>query len=379
MSHYLLEEESDKNLGLYRFRHHICRPEDELSVYTQPLLSPNVDFLTHLVISGNCPFSTNELLCLSDLKNLAVLELIQPADEVMASFPDVSDRLIRGWTEKTNPFPLLRILRIFRDQDITDASLQSVANFPSLAMYDVMGAREDWTQRAKRADMAGWEEADQIQGLENSVLRSLMILAPSHEPPTNRLKDLARNIDTDLLSLCSDSRCVLKFVPSGNAPPLLEYLMDPAKVKLQLWDPEAESREARACHGMAFETWAFWLCAFIGQLRKDEDLKHNNVNCDVQAAVGPFVLPSKPMACLFLGHSGRGGITNKPSYISRGLFATKRYTFTRKVATSGEKVDTQHQEVNKPAKSKNEGINTAPSLKSNRKRRIDHLLQSMSE
>ncbi|KAG8426507.1 hypothetical protein J3459_008074 [Metarhizium acridum] len=104
-SKILVADDEDKTLGVYRFRQHICHPAEELKIYTQPLISSSTDFIAHLVISGGCQFTTRELLCLASMKSLGVLELIQPADEVRASFPEVSDRLIRGWAEVENPFP----------------------------------------------------------------------------------------------------------------------------------------------------------------------------------------------------------------------------------------------------------------------------------
>ncbi|PHH84022.1 hypothetical protein CDD83_2622 [Cordyceps sp. RAO-2017] len=131
-SRRLLREDNDKTLGLHRFRQHICRPTDELSRYTQPMTSLPVDFITHLVISGGCDFTTNQMLCLADVKNLGVLELIQPADTTGAAFPNISDRLLRGWTEMEKPFPLLRVLRIWGDRHTTQESLRWVSKFPSL-------------------------------------------------------------------------------------------------------------------------------------------------------------------------------------------------------------------------------------------------------
>ncbi|KAF7542821.1 hypothetical protein G7Z17_g11253 [Cylindrodendrum hubeiense] len=136
-SKLLLEEDDEKTLGLYRFRQHICRPGDNLTRYTQPLTSPNVEFITHFVLTGGCAFTTHDLLCLAAMPNLGALELIQPADEQRGNFPRVSDGLIRGWTEMDDPFPLLRILRIWGDEHTSQNSLYSVSKFPSLALLPV--------------------------------------------------------------------------------------------------------------------------------------------------------------------------------------------------------------------------------------------------
>ncbi|RFU74673.1 hypothetical protein TARUN_7585 [Trichoderma arundinaceum] len=366
---------------LWRIWHFLeARPSEELKCYTQPLTSLTTDFITHLVLSGGCQFSTHELLCLADIKNLGILELIQPADELRDIFPQVSDNLIRGWTDKENPFPLLRILRIWGDQSTTQKSLRWVAKFPSLALYDVMGAREDWESRYEDAAEAGWEVADIPGGQENSLLRNLMLLVPDEH--VIKTRDSVRSVDADLVTLCSDSQCAIKFVTNREAPPLLDYLTDTGKVYMPSWDPDAASRQAGACHGIAFEAWAFWLYSFLGQLSNDMDVASHGLSVDQQAVAGPFVLPSRPMACLFLGHSGRGGITSKPSYVSRGLFATRRYTFTRPMSASRYATaapggqEGQGQEVK--AATASIAIRSDSSLKTRKRKQLHDILQSLS-
>ncbi|KAJ4170818.1 hypothetical protein NW754_006960 [Fusarium falciforme] len=379
-SKLFLEAEDDKTLSLYRFRQHICRPGNDLTRYTVPLTAPPTDFITHLVLTGGCSFNTHDLLCLADMPNLGALELIQPADELRTIFPQVSDRLVRGWTEKSDPFPLLRILRIWGDQSTTKKSLQWVSQFPSLALYDVMGAREDWKQSEEAALEHGWEQAPKVSGLEDSLLRYLMLFAPLEETRTHRLSDLAARIDNDLVSLCGDSRCAVKFVQDRQAPPLLDYLTDMAKVRTPSWDTHAASSEARACHGVAFEPWAFWLYSFLGQLSSDRDLHARGALPPQKAVAGPFILPSRPFACLHLGHSTRGsGINTRPSYVSRGLFATGQYTFTRDSVIRGDNPKPKPIPKKGPSLVASERAAPVLALRKHKKRRLEDVLQAMSK
>ncbi|KAJ3482164.1 hypothetical protein NLG97_g7642 [Lecanicillium saksenae] len=372
------DDGEDQVLGLYRFRQHVCRPDEELKLYTQPLDSASVDFITHITISGHCLFSGNELLSLASMKNLGVLELIKPADNIMASYPTVNDRILRGWSEMEAPFPLLRVLRIWGDQSVSDVSLRWVAKFPSLVLYDVMAGKDDWASAYEEAAATGWHVAQQVRRAEDSsILRYLMLVAPGEEIPMKRFSALSRSIDIDLINLCSDPRCVLKRVPLGEAPPLLDYLVDPAKVAVRLptWERDASLSDRNFCHETAFEAWAFCLYSLIGQLCEDRDLERNEARPGQQTVAGPFVLPSKPMTCLYLGHSGQGGISSKPSYISRGLFATKRFTFTRLGILNG--VIPTNTRV--AARSESRGPESArqPALvKHNKRRRIEDVLDS---
>lgn len=363
---------------MYRFRQHVCHPGHNLPSYTRPLTSLSTEFITHLVISGGCTFSTSEMLCLTEIKNLGVLEIIQPADELQMVFPQVTDRLIRGWTETENPFPLLRVLRIWGDRSTTQESLQWVSRFPSLALYDVMGSREDWTNPHEHALKAGWEPANPSAMKDDSLLGYLMLCVQSQEGYVQNGRNLVKTVDADLISLCSDSRCAIKFVEHGQAPGLLEYLSDAAKSYMPSWDMDAAVRDGRSCQGMAFEAWAFWLYSFLGQLSQDRDLKGSDVQPESQAVAGPFVLPSKPFASLFLGHSGRGGISSKPSYVSRGLFAVKRFTFTRPSAIR-EMEPKQTREVLKdevPKKNTSQSTRKSTNPRQKKRMRLDDVLGS---
>ena len=274
------------------------------------------------------------MLCLADMPNLGALELIQPADDLQSNFPEITDRLVRGWTNKLRPFPLLRILRIWGDQTTTKDSLLHLAKLPSLALYDVMGSRDDWRHASEQAQSSGWYLADNAPRMEDSLLRYLMLFAPGEETHLQRRKDLSARVDIDLASLCEDGSSEVRFVKHGEAPALLDYLTDGSVERRT--PAEGSMRGGRGCKGVAFEPWAFWLYSFIGQISGDQDLRrYESSGLETQTVTGPFVLPAKMMACVFLGHNGRSGIATRPSYIRRGLFATQRYTFTRDPKGSG--------------------------------------------
>lgn len=351
-------------------------------------MSLTTDFLSHLVISGGCQFSTSELLCLTDLRNLGALEFIQPADEPRTQFLKVNDRLLRGWTETDDPFPLLRILRIWVDGDITQNSLRWATKFPSLSLYDVAAARRDWEDPHAFALEHGWEKARSSSGPEDSLLRYLMLLAPAERIRSNRLRDQAKRVDADLMSLCSDSRRSVKFVANRQASSLLDYLTNTARAFIPRWHINPAIRQAGPCHEIPFEAWAFWLYSFIGQISGDEDLHSRGFKTDVQAVAEPFVLPSKPMASLFLGHNGRGvGIASTLSHVGRGLFSVnsalsmEQMTFTRpRIADK----KSSHGPVSAPTATKKKASHVSSdqqesSLRNKKRQRLDDILQSFTQ
>ena len=190
---------------------------------------------------------------------------------------------------------------------------------------------------------------------------------------------LATNVDADLAALCGDSQCAVKFAMNRQAPALLDYLADEGKVDAPQWNPDSGADdEVSGCHGAHFETWAFWLYAFVGQLSQDRDLAMQGVNVDTQATVGPFVLPTRPFASLYLGHSSRRGISTKPpSYISRGLFSTRRHTFVRNAAVRGDGVPlpAPMRLTQKNPSSHATGDGAQPSLRQVKRKRLDDLLE----
>ncbi|KAK2015387.1 hypothetical protein LZ32DRAFT_526675 [Colletotrichum eremochloae] len=376
-SKFLLAEDDEKTLGLYRYRQHICQPSENLSHYLRPLESLAVDFVTHLNITGFCSFAENELLALARLKNLAILEIIQPADELRTIFPKVDDRLVRGWSEIDDPFPLLRILRLWGDESVTKKSLQYVSRFPSLALYDVNASRNDWKGAADMALSEGWEMEEPLHGPQDTLLWYLMLFDFVEESKPRQLQGLARNIDDGLMNFCQSSNQPIKFIPSRDAPSFLDHLSDAAKRNLSMY-VDVPGYEAQTCKGFPFETWAFWLYSFIGQFTNDEDLTRVGLEPVQKTVSEQLVLPSKPLACLQLGHCGsaRPGITPAVSYVRRGLFATSRYTFFRTSSPSNRQMSARKTaELMKPAVQLG---NVETGLNPNRKkrRRLDDILQS---
>jgi hypothetical protein len=96
-----------------------------------------VDFICSVYISDASSFKASDLLILADMPNLGVLSLhaygraMEAAtDEVHAS--PVSDRLLRGWSEKESPFPLLRVLDLITSASLTSHALRYASKLPSL-------------------------------------------------------------------------------------------------------------------------------------------------------------------------------------------------------------------------------------------------------
>jgi hypothetical protein len=327
-----------------------------------------VGFLTHLVISGGCTFTTSEMLPLAGMGNLVALEIVQPSDQIQLPFPDLSDRLIRGWASVADPFPALRILRILRDSAVTQGSIASASQFRSLVVYDVQANRDDWRDASTAAADRGW---DLTRDLEQGLHHYLMLLANDEavdkKQQQQQSRRATRSIDSDLTSLLTSPQVSIRFMDAGDAPKLGDYLTDAAKTG---WEG-AESVTSQDCHEWPFEAWAFWLTALMGQLS-------DAGGGGRKAVAGPFVLPSQPMASVYLGHCSREGISGRVAYVKRGLFGVRRYTLIRRGALYQHRQPGGGSQQAREPQSTAAAPKTAEGLRPRKKRRMDDMLNSFT-
>ncbi|KAF3344626.1 hypothetical protein VdG2_07314 [Verticillium dahliae VDG2] len=243
--------------------------------------------------------------------------------------------------------------------------------------------------------------------------------------------------------ICRPSQDLARYLQplqsTSPPPPFLDALADAARADRSLY-LDAPSYDLRTCRRFPFETWAFFLCAFLEQLDRargglegrddssdgqtgqdkssDEQTRQDKCSdkqprqdkcsdkqptqdnspdrqprrdkcSDEQprhALSGNLLLPPKPMACLQLGHSDRAGISPAVAHVSRGLFATSRYTFYRTgdaaAAVAGEgttgTTSKRHQEAAgfmKP-RAQTSTVETGLPLRRRKRMRMDELLES---
>lgn len=132
---------------------------EDFTVYTEPLQSNSTfEFISHVRICGTSQIQAHDLIHLTTLNNLGILEIMEPPDQRLP-FPRVSDRLIRTWSETKDPFPSLKILRIL-SLSLTDQCLQYVSNFHQLCLFEATGQHRDWPSGRALARELGWIHCD---------------------------------------------------------------------------------------------------------------------------------------------------------------------------------------------------------------------------
>lgn len=257
-------------------------------MYINPITSTAFEFITHLTIAGGASFSASELFTLSRLKNLGVLEIIQPQDSQEAAvFPRVTDSIVREWSSQVagGAFPCLRVLRIWGEDFTTHRSLEYVNRFPALSIYDVAGRKDDWPYID--AQHPGWiskiELCDHEEKWADQRLRKTLAQLGG---PDSRSDEI---FVQDCKSALEKPGQQVAFVPADQVPKTVGALSD---------QDSLGNYHRRVTVGI----WAYVLYSQVGKLWADCDLRDQGVHIEEMASVDQFIIPSLPFASITLGH-----------------------------------------------------------------------------
>ena len=119
----------------------INQPDLPLNIYTEPLLSPDLNWLAILTLQNLSVPRSTLIQCLSRLINLAVLTVDKTG--FCPSGPCVDDNLVREWTrhaaesEDGKAFSALRVLNMRMQPAITIRSFERLRALPQLSIINV--------------------------------------------------------------------------------------------------------------------------------------------------------------------------------------------------------------------------------------------------
>ncbi|PKS07109.1 hypothetical protein jhhlp_005708 [Lomentospora prolificans] len=277
---------------------------DGLAIALAPAHSPDLDYITHLVIKCASALNEQELISIAGLKNVGLLRISDMPDYPTDSDPvpvgRITDRIIRGWSEKENPFPVLRILQIAGCSEITPKSIPYWNKFPALAVVTVRGYPSRWACTVGVEDVNGWRsptDPDDLQLLMLRYFHSCMGV-DREEGISHSLPELARAVArTKPVGLANlyGKAFVAECIP--NLPPVREWdgpIPQDAMAETDLVAklPPAENRNADY-----YDNPMWWLYAAIGYvLFNDEDLKaHNPAIGERLYVANKFVIPPTPI------------------------------------------------------------------------------------
>ncbi|CAJ2508557.1 Uu.00g135830.m01.CDS01 [Anthostomella pinea] len=285
--------EQPLTLSVLKHAEEISSPTGLLVQYITPLISTSFDFIAHLVITDSAAFNTHELLSLSQLKNLGVLEIIQPGDEVLAAtFPRVTDSIVREWAREPDPFPVLRVLRIWGNDFTTTKSLRYLASFPALTLYDTAGKLRDWDSADTDRASSGWSYQ------RKTWSDNLVMTLAAHFTLLGHWDILIRKLDG--FSLDYMVAALLSAARSRSHILALRARTSPQPSSRQ--QPLAYTEHVKFIDGLCFDLWGFLLYASIGEASSDREFLARGLSLPDQASVGEaLLLPPRPFASLSLG------------------------------------------------------------------------------
>ncbi|CZR57544.1 uncharacterized protein PAC_07433 [Phialocephala subalpina] len=274
-----LLREDDNTLRMRRYREQLRTPNSPLQYYAKPLASTSFDFLTYLSIT--IAFTVPDLVKLSEMKNLVALEMVNEDGQYQQG---VSDRVVRAWTiaaTSGDSFRVLRILKLWNFEEITNVSLGYLNLFPALAIYDVTGCSID-LQDSAQALPHGWK-ATVDSHLLGRLQAACMTRADIMRAKLGKEVKATRKVHAQQLS--EDS--LVSMLLRTDIPGFL-----------------SRDKTATSTPGRAGKTWEFTVYTTIckiGELRNDTDLVRAGIEIEEQPVVENELICPLPIVSLRLG------------------------------------------------------------------------------
>ncbi|KAI0535001.1 hypothetical protein GGR58DRAFT_27015 [Xylaria digitata] len=301
------DQEMEHYISLLLMSHSASIPKAQpLAAYIMPLVSNTFDFLTHLTIAGQVYCGTHELLQLVQLKNLAVLEILDLANHDEGAFPQLTDSVLREWSTTPNPFPLLRILRIWGNDHTTRHSLRYIQAFPCLVLYDVAGRKRDWKRKGEESV---WEPTKKTwtKHLEDNLRRHFHLVETGGVYDRQKPKPHTGTETTIPKIIPIPSRGDNKKEHGG--PREFEDNLNLRGVFAAWRSLEPLGLSYSSYSGLSefpntVGFWGFLMYCYIGKLLSDQDLRAQGLKIGERAlGLGGFILPPRPMFNLVLGEN----------------------------------------------------------------------------
>jgi hypothetical protein len=286
-------------------------------------------------------FSIPDLVRLSDIPNLSILEIINLSNSESAF--GVGDRLIRAWSlaaSNDGTFSVLRILRLWNYENLTSQSLAFLNSFPALALYDVAGC--GFTLNTKlQARQLGWTpivETDVTGVLKDACIERILLMQDRLGVEAEPLQTVDAQQSNGQANMIFIPRAeVPRFLIKTNLSTLPQSSGQPCDLsgttdKIRIKKPGRWNRssgtfnDSQPSSRATVHTWEdlmYKIFPRLGELRNDADLLRAGVDIGDQAVMGGRLVNSVPMAALRLGSPYSTTTTLRPlSFIRINLPST---------------------------------------------------------
>jgi hypothetical protein len=316
-----LRNRDEATLGTLRYREVIESPRSPLEIYTSPLTSASFEFIT--ILSITTAFNLRDLVKLSEIPNIGVLEIVRTSGTVQCI---VSDRVVRAWSLAAlndGAFKVLRILRLWNQLDVTGKSLSYLKAFPALGVYDVRGCGFDFRSRTD-AHLLGWKptvDRSVLNVLHTACVEKATILRekfgldpqPISRPSPQQLWDGAKvwKLPRGEVAafLTGDETASPGNTRITNEDLGLNRLCAAAEINPRIldnfgeysWDAKDEYIFEASRMKMTWEFQLYSAYVRLGELRNDRDLLRAGIEIGDQAMVGKELISSVPIVSIRLG------------------------------------------------------------------------------
>jgi hypothetical protein len=314
-----LHTEEEATLGMFHYSKAIKSPDSPLQVYIRPLISKSFEFIASLSITFAC--TVVEFVQLAEISNLGILEIInsEPCGKIPSG---VSDIVIKSWgreADENGAFPVLRVLRLWNHEDLTEKSLQYIQSFPALALFDVRSCCIINNEKiVSEAEKFGWmtlRNKNLLDVLEEkcSKMHKRMSVSPPSDFgqgermftkalwPESRVHRVVRSeVESSFVQSVTNSENDSPSIDS-DAARRSDYVKEVAEgdeewVSLS-WDMFCNARDKEPWESSYAACWTR-----IGEICDDRDLVLAGVrNIEQKTFVGPHLISPVPMAYIRLG------------------------------------------------------------------------------
>ncbi len=333
-----LHTEEDATLGMFHYSKSIGSPDSPLQVYTKPLTSKTYDFVTSLSINFAC--TVVELVQLAKIPNLGILEILNPEPRGK-TLSSVGDIVLKAWgreADRNGAFSVLRILRLWNHENLTEKSIHHIHSFPALALFDVRDCGINNSHKmVVEAKKLGWvathntnlmkmleEKCEskrkkvsagsplRSQSAESGFMKALWSGSKVHRMERSKVHSFYAQSETgcdncpstDSQPFNSGQIWPTKYSPSDIAasrwPDYVKEVAEGEEEWVSLsWDIfcNTDTRDMQPWESSYATCWAK-----IGEVREDQDLILAGVKgVEKQTFVGPHLVSPVPMAYIRLG------------------------------------------------------------------------------
>lgn len=335
---------------------------DAFTLRFGPAWSPDTSFITHLTLDTTCELDSPHLLLLPAMPNLGLLRIVEPRD-LSAPRARVTDRVVRGWAELSDPFPALRVLQLSCCTELTPEILRYLGSFPALVYVAVRALRSKWGPRGAygAAPKHGWRPPRLPHDVRALMSRYFASCLGSRHEFRGRWEVAAKLISEGRpagLSRLFDGASTVRFkgrpavLPWDGMGPSCAENMEGAGER---WGAESEedvedTGDMEASNELplgdtitVYDNPAWWLYAAIGHvILRDGDLKATSVADGVVPTSNGLALPPLPVLSLTMaadeprdttGYESRRGNYGVPGQdVGRRRDRLVKYVFVRESA-----------------------------------------------